>query len=160
MSARGFPHWPPQSLEEAHAWRQTRVERKFDLDAQLGNTNVSDQSGARVDSHAYHDWRNRARYAAIATMKEISQLNTWIKEQNREMQAQIVAKDRSVNPRDVTSLIRASLGVIKKMRADGVEFEPEDIAVQDALHEWLMQLRPVSGPCVECGDTAEGAKHG
>jgi hypothetical protein len=142
MSGMRFPHWPPKSLAEALEWRSARVELKRDLSNQMGRKNATDETGARMDSHRYHEWRDRARHALTAVDGELGLLSAWVREQRQTVHAELASRDRSVNPHDVSSLVRAALCVLKKMRADGVEFDPEDTAVQDALSEWLMHERP------------------
>lgn len=80
----------------------------------------------------YHEWRVRALGALRHATAEVRRLNVAIKTLN----VAASAAQAVVDPTDPVSLIRAAANLLRKLRSEGVDFDPEEMALVSALEAY------------------------
>lgn len=133
-ASRGFQ--PPATLEEAEVQRLDLIDRLNVVNSQLSNQNRTDTSGRRLSSAEFCEWRHRAVVAKRHLEGELRHLNLWLKQQRRARTAD-QARDLGYDPADPMSLLLAAANVFQRLRSDGVDFDPEECAVSDAIKDLL-----------------------
>ena len=132
---------PPASLEEGERRRLELVDRLSEVNIQLGDRNKMTIDGRRVTSDEYWGWRQRAVIAKRYAEAELQHLKSWMKEQRRARTAD-QARSLDIDPTSPESLLLAAANVFQRLRSDGVEVDPEEVAVFDAIKDYLQH-----GPC-------------
>lgn len=127
---------PPSTLEDGEARRLVLVEKASEIQTQLGDRNRMTINGRRVTSDEYWEWRGRAAVALRYVQAELRYLNLWLKQIRRERTAD-KARALDVNPSDPISLLLAAANVVQRLRAEGVDLDPDEIAVFDAIKDYL-----------------------
>lgn len=120
----------PTSLEDALTRHRALVYDINVIQMQLGDESRRERMGGEFTS-----WKMKAMGARLNKVDEILYLKDWVKARRAALQAGIQA-DRS----DPTSLIAAARNVLLNLKRDNVDFDPEELAVLDALDAYCTHL--------------------
>jgi len=120
----------PTSLEDAQARHRALVYDINVIQMQLGDDSRKDRMAAEFAS-----WKMKALGARLNKIDELMFLKDWVKARRAALQVGVVA-DRS----DPTALIAAARNVMLNMKRDGVEFDPDELTVLDALDAYCTHL--------------------
>lgn len=123
---------PPASLEEALTRRATVVSEVQKIQLDLSNRNKT-QNGERIDSRDYWKWRHQAVRALMHKTGELRALKEWIRAEREKR----LGEEAEVNTHDPEDLLAASFRLLARLRSEGVEFDPPEIALINALQLYL-----------------------
>ena len=121
-------------VRELEAEFQTTVGEVQKIQAQLGDKDRRHPDGSRYTSHEYHEWRGRASAALRHLLVRQRALKDALKTARRRYNS-----DTPVGPdlKTPEALIHAAFVVIHRLACEGVELDPEEQRVKDALDEYL-----------------------
>jgi len=120
----------PVSLEDAQARHRALVYDINVIQMQLGDGSRRGRMGPEFSA-----WKLKAMGARLNKVDELMFLKDWIKARRAALQVGIKA-DIS----DPTALIAAARNLLVSLKHDGVDLDPEELAVLDALDAYCMHL--------------------
>jgi len=130
----------PVDEKEAEDRKTLLLEEIQDIEMQLGDQDkVDPETGERMESHRYHVWRQKARYALRIKKAEYSYLGRWLKrlrEQHRSLSIMRAVAD----PFSAEGLLKAAFMIFKSSFHGGVSpfvDSEDDQAVIDAIKDYL-----------------------
>lgn len=124
-----------KTIDELDLLRLEANERVLDIQAQLSNKSKM-VDGMRVGSHEYHDWRGRAVGALRYAIARQGRIKLALKQANTRATARL---NRDI-PRDLATdrgLLHAALTTLITMAEDGVEIDPEEQELIEAIRARL-----------------------
>lgn len=127
---------PPQSIEEAEERRQQLIQRIQEIQADLGNRNRTDPSGARIRSQDYWSWKKKAVDKLTILQTELRRVKQWITQHNNA--------ERPHEPRPLETpieLLRDAYVLLYRLREEGVELNAEEEDVLDGLRDFLTNVK-------------------
>ena len=120
----------PTSIENAKDRHRDLVHDLNVIQMQMGD----ETRKARMTASEFAEWRRKAMGARINKIDEIIWLKNWIRAQ-RALRDALVEADRS----DPTQLIVVARNVLRDLKEDGVELDENEIAIFNALDEYVNQ---------------------
>lgn len=149
MSSNRIEFVEPASLTEGEAQRRQLAEEISDIAQQLNGRKAAKQEtfverhpngiqGAweltpeeRKENVDYHNWRKKALGALRARERVLRQLNDWLKAERRRLHMNENGDGAT------TQLLSDAYQLFEKLRADDVEFDPEEWAFVEKLREFV-----------------------
>lgn len=124
--------------EAAEARRAQLVLETQEIAADMANRNKTDEAGRRVTGHEYHEWRSRAVYALTSKTKELAALKLAMKTYNRRADL-LRAGEIGVDPTDPVQILARAYRLFRRLQADGVDYDPDELALLDVMRGFLGQ---------------------
>lgn len=125
---------PPPDLKSAIERRQELVQRKNSIIDQLRDRNKLDpDTGKRVGSKEYWQWRNKACHAMTWIDNELVFLKGWI----GKRRADKTISDAGYDPNDPKSLLVAAFEVIEKVESRFKCLDARDMQLKMAIRDYL-----------------------
>jgi hypothetical protein len=121
------------TIEEADAYREYLVTEMMRIQQDLGEKNRVHADGSRWTAIEYHDWRDRAKRALNVATIEARTVKAWLKAARRASDA----RDAGVDAGDPVALLRAACVLFRRLGAEGVDFEPDEVALRNAMQHYV-----------------------
>jgi len=118
----------PKDLDEAE---ERRVQLTLDvqgIQAQLGDKQRTDDSGRRLSSQEYWNWKKRAQHALNFKLNELRAIKKWIKDTKRSMAAPVVEVVGSATLEEAVGHLAQLYQIISDLREEEVEFNESELA--------------------------------
>jgi hypothetical protein len=133
----------PFDINDAEQRKLDLVRRLQDINAQLSARRIGtrDADGRHPEpAFQFFDWRKRAVAAKTHIERQLRELNLEIKRFRRAAPIHRAA-ELGVDATDPEDMLRALYGLVHRLACEGVDLEPDEQALKDAVCEYLNQGR-------------------
>lgn len=115
----------PTSIKDAEDRKDKTLSQLFNVDAQLNSKHLTDETGKRYDSAAYHARRQALLKHKTRLLKELKRLKAWIH----------ATKDNRPTTHNASdaALLRQAYTLLTQLKEDGVDFDEQELLFIDYL---------------------------
>lgn len=128
-----------QELDSLNSERVTLVKTKTEMETALRQRRLY-EGGRMLDARTYNIRRNTTSRRLGECTVRLIEVNARLKELRRKRNEDLVAA-RGIDSRDPITLIGHAFNLLHRLACDGVDLDPQEQAVVDALRHYLAHIR-------------------
>jgi len=113
----------PESIKDAEQKKDKTLSLLFNIDSQLNNKHLTDETGKRLDPPRYQTRRQQLLKQKTQLIKELKRLNTWMRH----------SRNSNTPEMSDAALLRKAYDMFMQLQSDGVEFEPDEAEFLELL---------------------------
>jgi hypothetical protein len=113
----------PESIKDAEQKKDKTLALLFNIDSQLNNKHLTDETGKRLEPQRYQAKRQQLLKQKTQLLRELKRLGSWIRN----------ARNPSGTELSDSSLLKRAYQMFIQLQEDGVEFEPEETQFIEVL---------------------------
>lgn len=130
----------PDTIEEAESRRGALTLDVQSIQAQLGDKQRSDRNGTRMRATEYNTWKKHATYNLNQKLAELRLVKAWIQKHRRTLASAHTEVENSPPVNQALGHLRNLCSILKALREDEVDFDPEEAIKIAAAQTFLRGL--------------------
>ena len=113
----------PESIKDAEQKKDKTLSLLFNIDSQLNNKHLTDETGKRLEPQKYQVKRQQLLKQKSQLLRDLKRLGSWIRNARNPVGAEMTD----------AALLKKAYQMFLQLQEDGVEFEPEEAQFLEVL---------------------------